>query len=60
MNTRKPNSGPYVVTWTTRTIEEGKVVTVPVNTECHTWKETTEFIRHLLIEGEEVIGVKFA
>jgi len=50
--TRKPNSGPYVVSWK-------QYDGVCLEQECHTWDDACRFMRQLLIDGCEITSVRF-
>lgn len=52
MKTRKPNTGPYVVTYS---FYSGGAISY----ECHTWAEAVRGMRNLLISGAKVVKVSF-
>jgi hypothetical protein len=49
---RKPNAGPYVISFTD---ERGR----PRSVERHTWADACAFMRECLIQGLAVTGVSF-
>lgn len=50
--TRKPNSGPYVVSWKPYN-------GVRSQQECHTWADACALMRQLLIENMQEVQVAF-
>jgi hypothetical protein len=50
MSARRPNSGPYVVTYSLSGVEKGR-------DECHTWADACKFMRDCLVMGYDVAVV---
>lgn len=53
MQTRRPNTGPYIVTY------EHPFNGLKSEVECNTWSQTCEFMRSMLIKDYKV-SVRFA
>lgn len=49
---RNPNTGPYVVTYGRSGFTSQQ--------ECQTWADACHLMRHLLVEGHEIVQVRFA
>jgi len=52
MANRKPNQGPYVVSWRT-------YYGIACEAECQTWKQACDKMRELLIADNEEVSVRF-